>query len=396
MSFTLDGWTALGSQISLSLFDRVGVLVGRNGAGKSAILEGFEAISSRAIGRLSRFRLLDSDSIPKILDIRISTPTERQLRYRYELIFIPSSTNDSDLDESTNESSEESQFSWNDCCQYADGDQEILWTTETGVTTFSNGGDPTITILGNTNSLRQAHLPENSRLKLPDEMQWVYAVLRGVRLLGKTPVRQTSRRRPSLLRVSSRGISLGAFGLADSLARKILRLEMRELDELESVCRRIGLGNKITVQKFVLSEEPREKIEDEGEEYVSSVLLDGVNIGLLSDGTLRVLSILIEIIASYPNATTIIEEPETQIHPGMLAKLLNEIETYTLEENLILSTHSPQVVAWTSPEKINLVYRNHGQTTVRKLGEEEIHKVVEYLYEEGDLGDWLYSGILDE
>jgi len=397
LSFTLDGWTALGSQVSVSLLDRVGVLVGRNGAGKSAILEGFEAISSRAIGRLSRFRLLDSDSIPKILDIKISTPTERQLRYRYELIFIPSSTDDSDLDESTNENSEESQFSWNDCCQYADGDQEILWTTETGVTTFSNGGDPTINILGNTNSLRQAHLPENSRLKLPDEMQWVYAVLRGVRLLGKTSVRQTSRRRPSLLRVSSKGISPGAFGLADSLARKILRrLEMGELDELESVCQRIGLGNKITVQKFFLSEEPREKSEDEGEEYVSSVLLDGVNIGLLSDGTLRVLSILIEIIASYPNATTIIEEPETQIHPGMLAKLLNEIETYTFEENLILSTHSPQVVALTSPEKINLVYRNHGQTTVRKLREEEIHKVVEYLCEEGDLGDWLYSGILDE
>ena len=80
----------------------------------------------------------------------------------------------------------------------------------------------------------------------------------------------------------------------------------------------------------------------------------------------------------------------------MLAKLLNEIETYTFEENLILSTHSPQVVAWTSPEKINLVYRNRGQTTVRKLREEEIHKVVEYLCEEGDLGDWLYSGILDE
>lgn len=395
--FTLDGWAVLGSQVSVSLLDRVGVLVGRNGAGKSAILEGFEAISSRAIGRLPRFRLLDSDSIPKILDIEISTPTERQLRYRYEIIFIPGSTDDSDLDESTSENPEESQFSWNDCCQYVDGDQEILWTTETGVTTFSNDGDPTITILGNTNSLRQAHLPENSRLKLPDEMQWVYAVLRGVRLLGKTPIRQTSRRRPSLLRVSGKGISASPFGLADSLARKILRrLEMGELDELESVCQRIGLGNKITVQKFVLSEEPRERSEDKGEEYISSVLLDGVNIGLLSDGTLRVLSILIEIITSYPNATTIIEEPETQIHPGMLAKLLNEIETYTFEENLILSTHSPQVVAWTSPEKINLVYRNHGQTTVRKLQEEEIHKVVEYLCEEGDLGDWLYSGILDE
>lgn len=397
LSFTLDGWTALGGQVSVSLLNRVGVLVGRNGAGKSAILEGFEAISSWAIGRFNRFRVFDSDSIPKILDIEVLTPTERRLRYRYELIFLPTSTDDPDIDDSTSDNSEESQFSWNECCQYVDGEKELLWITETGVTTLSNSGDPIITILGNTNSLRQSHLPENSRLKLPQEMQWVYAVLKGVRLLGKAPVRQTSRRRPSLLRVSSKGISSSPFGLADSLARKILRrMDTGELHELESVCQRIGLGSKITVQKFVLSEEPREKIENEDGEYVSSVLLDGVNIGLLSDGTLRVLSILIEIIASYPSSTTIIEEPETQIHPGMLAKLLNEIETYTFEENLILSTHSPQVVAWASPEKINLVYRNHGRTTVRKLHEEEIQKVVQYICEEGDLGDWLYSGILDE
>ena len=397
LSFTLDGGTALGGQVSVSLLDRVGILVGRNGAGKSAILEGFEAISLLAIGRFTRFKLFDSDSIPKILDIEILTPTERRLRYRYELTFLPASTDDPDMDDSTSDNLEENQFSWNECCQYVDGEKELIWTTETGVTTLSNGGDPIITILGNTNSLRQSHIPENSRLKLPDEMQWVYVVLRGVRFLGKAPVRQSSRRRPSLIRVSSKGISPGSFGLADSLARKILRrMDTGELHELGSVCQRIGLGSKLTVQKFILSEEPREKIEGEDEEYVSSVLLDGVNIGLLSDGTLRVLSILIEIIPSYPSATTIIEEPETQIHPGMLAKLLNEIETYNFEENLILSTHSPQVVAWTSPDKINLVYRNHGRTTVRKLHEQEIKKVVEYLCEEGDLGDWLYSGILDE
>ena len=33
---------------------------------------------------------------------------------------------------------------------------------------------------------------------------------------------------------------------------------------------------------------------------------------------------------------------------------------------------------------------------VRKLGEDEIHNVVEYLCEEGNLGEWIYSGILDE
>jgi hypothetical protein len=397
LSFTLDGWTALGGPVSVFLVDQVGVLVGRNGAGKSAILEGFEAISSWATGRTNRVRLFDNDSIPNILDIEISTPTERRLRYRYEVIPLTNSTDELDIDDSMSDSSEESQFSWNENCEYIDGDKELLWTTDTGVTTFSNSGDPITTILGNTNSLRQLHLPKNLGVKLPDEMQWVYAVLRGVRFLGKAPVRQTFRRRPSLVKVSSKSISSSSSGLADSLARKILRrMDTGELHELESVCQRIGLGSKITVQKFVLSEEAREKIEGEGEEYVSSVLLDGVNIGLLSDGTLRILSILIEIIPSYPSATTIIEEPETQIHPGMLAKLLNEIEAYTFEENLILSTHSPQVVAWTKPERINLVYRNHGRTTVRRLLEEEIQKVVGYLCEEGDLGDWVYSGILDE
>jgi predicted ATP-binding protein involved in virulence len=80
----------------------------------------------------------------------------------------------------------------------------------------------------------------------------------------------------------------------------------------------------------------------------------------------------------------------------MLEKLLNEIESYTYGQNLILSTHSPQVVSWTDPDKINLVYRENGRTFVRKLGADEIHNVADYLNEEGDLGDWIYSGILDD
>ncbi len=405
LSFTLDKWNALGGEVSISLADKVAVLVGRNGAGKSAILEGFHAISSWASGKLTRFRQFNSNSIPQILDIEILTPTERVLKYRYELVFLPAATDapdidGSDVDDSTSDGSEENQYSWNERCEYIDRD-ELLWITETGVTKFNNNGDPIIAILGNTSSLRQLHIADSQRLSLniPIEMQWVYSVLRGVRVLGKTPARQTVRRYPSIIKVSRKGMSSNAYGLADMLTRKILRLiSAGELKEFESVCQRIGLGSKITVQKFLLNEDSREKIKDKDEDegYVSSVLVDGVNIGLLSDGTLRVLSILIEVVASYPSSTTIIEEPESQIHPGMLDKLLNEIQTYTFEGNLILSTHSPQVVGWTSPNEINLVFRNDGRTIVRKLNEKEIHSVTEYLYEEGDLGEWLYSGIIDE
>lgn len=398
LSFTLDGWGVLGGPVSLSLVNQVGVLVGRNGAGKSAILEGFEAISSCAIGRSIGSWMIDSDSIPSILQVEILTPTNRRLGYRYELI-IPFSMDDldTDIDDTTNDNSLENSFSWNDSCQYIDGDQELLWKTEFGLTSFNNNGEPIFAILGNTTSLRQSNIPGNSSLNLPPEMQWVYAILKGIRLLGKAPIRRTSRRQPSLLKVTSKKISASRFDLADTLARRIFRwVGTDDFDELENVCQRIRLAKKITVQKFVLSEHSGQTVQDKDEEYIASVLLDGVNIGLLSDGTLRVLSILIEIIAHHPNATTIIEEPETQIHPAMLAKLLNEIKSYTWDENLIISTHSPQVVAWTKPENISLVYRNQGRTSVRKLEEGEIEKVVEYLCEEGDLGDWIYSGILDE
>lgn len=398
LSFTLDGWSVLGSRVTVSLDDGVAVLVGRNGAGKSAILEGFEAISLCAIGRFNQL-VYDSESFPKILEIEILTPTDRRLEYRYEFTTLASSDDDlnfDDSDDSIDEKSEVSRFSWNDYCRYINEGEDHLWTTDNGVTTFNTGDAPIITVLGNTHSLRQS-LPATSPIKLPNEMLWVYSVLRGVRLLGKASIRQRTRRQPSQLRVSSKGISTRSFSLGDILARKILRLIGKdELSEIESICKRVGLGSKISVQKFILSRDSGEKIENEDEEYISSVLLDGVNIGLLSDGTLRVLSILIEIIASSPNTTTIIEEPETQIHPGMLAKLLNEIETYSFEENLILSTHSPQVVSWTRPEKIILVHRDNGRTFVRKLGDDQIHNVIEYLSEEGDLGEWIYSGILDD
>ncbi|WP_254172115.1 AAA family ATPase [Planktothrix agardhii] len=382
----------------MSLDDGVAVLVGRNGAGKSAILEGFEAISLCAIGRFNQL-MYDSESFPKILEIEILTPTDRRLEYRYEFTTLASSDDDlnfDDSDDSIDEKSEVSRFSWNDYCRYINEGEDHLWTTDNGVTTFNTGDAPIITVLGNTHSLRQS-LPATSPIKLPNEMLWVYSVLRGVRLLGKASIRQRTRRQPSQLRVSSKGISTRSFSLGDILARKILRLIGKdELSEIESICKRVGLGSKISVQKFILSRDSGEKIENEDEEYISSVLLDGVNIGLLSDGTLRVLSILIEIIASSPNTTTIIEEPETQIHPGMLAKLLNEIETYSFGENLILSTHSPQVISWTRPEKIILVHRDNGRTFVQKLGDDQIHNVIEYLSEEGDLGEWIYSGVLDD
>ena len=401
LSFTLDGWSVLGGRVTVSLHDGVAVLVGRNGSGKSAIIEGLQAIALCAVGKSNRVPYNSSDSIPKILEVKILTPTARCLTYKYELVPTPKSNQSINIDTFTSDNLEGEDLLWNEHCHYADGDNETIWETKHGLTSFKKTDGSTGTFWGSIHSVRQTNYVDNASLNIPKEMYWINTVLTGIHVINKTPVRQTSGRRDSLLKVSPHeGVSIntinGLLELADNLTLRIHRMQMSEFDELESICQRIELGEKITVQKFILSEGFKEKVESEDREYIFSVQLDRVNIGLLSDGTLRVLSILIEIIASNPSLTIIIEEPETQIHPAMLSKLLNEIETYTYGENLIVSTHSPQVVSWTRPERINLVHRKDGQTFVQKLAEDDIHSIIEYLSEEGNLGEWIYSGILDE
>lgn len=395
LSFTLDGWSVLGGRVTVSLHDGVAVLVGRNGSGKSAIIEGLQAISLCAIGKSNRVPYNNSESIPKILEIEVLTPDKRHLAYKYERIPLSTSTENLDIDDSISDNLGEKQFSWHGYCQYLDGSQETLWTTENGITTLINENGQNAGILGNIHLFPQSTLLENSSLNFPREIFWIYDVLNGVRVFVKTTISKRKNTSIKVLRNKNIDVDEDSLGIAGVLTKKIHRcMDMGILNELESICQRVGITNKITEQKFF--ENGENKGGNKNGEYHFSVLLDDVNIGLLSDGTLKVLSILIEIIDLKTSSTIVIEEPETQIHPAMLAKLLNEIGAYTYGENLIISTHSPQVVSWTSPEKINLVHRKDRKTFVHKLGEAQIHNVIEYLSEEGDLGEWIYSGILDD
>jgi len=405
LSFTLDGWPVLGGPVTISLNDGVAVLVGRNGAGKSAILEGFSRIVSFA---RSGFKGLfngvsidenNDENIPKLLEIKLLTPTNRQLIYKYEIIKLPAVVEVITIHENrVTDNREEMQLLWRELCQYADDLQEKLWIAKDGVTTiYKNKAS-----VYSTNSLIQSsHSSQKSLPELPDELYWVRSVLGEINLLDQYPIRSISQRIPLFLRFKedrSNRFNVPDLGNLSSEFRRNLRYVITSqsgIKEFENICQRIGIVNTISEKKFHTISEQRFLVEGDNE-YLSEILFDGINIGLLSDGTLRILSILLEILNSNPGSTLIIEEPESQIHPGMLAKLLNEIESYTYGQNLILSTHSPQVVSWTQPNKINLVHRENGLTFVRKLGENEIYNVADYLNEEGDLGDWIYSGILDE
>ncbi len=123
---------------------------------------------------------------------------------------------------------------------------------------------------------------------------------------------------------------------------------------------------------------------------------DNANIGVLADGTLRVAEILRAILR--PSASVLlIEEPETSVHPGLLRKLLGEIESYSINCQVIMTTHSPQVIASMKPEEVRLVRRdgaNH--TVIETLTPEQLARVGDYLAEDGSLGDFVFSGAADD
>jgi AAA15 family ATPase/GTPase len=397
LSFTLDGWPVLGGPVTITLNDGVAVLVGRNGAGKSAILEGFRAIAYRAVGRNKAYdphsfyllnRNIDDsipDNIPKILKLEVLTPTNRRIEYKYEFFEKPTADEDDSI-----YFLEEHRYLFHEYCQYLDEKREFIWKIQDSNIEKIKGSNQSRFNDFAVFFRRQTSLLDflSSQSGMPDEVKWIYDILTEILFCGEYALfLRRSQRLPCTLIRPNRGGGRFPEELPDLLAREILTLmENDKQEELERVCQRLGLGNSITKKERPL----------ENEMSYIEILFDGVNIGLLSEGTLRILSIILDLINLKPITTLLIEEPETQIHPGMLEKLLNEIESYTHGQNLILSTHSPQVVSWTQPDKINLVYRKNGQTFVRKLATNEIENVVEYLNEEGDLGDWIYSGILDE
>jgi AAA15 family ATPase/GTPase len=115
----------------------------------------------------------------------------------------------------------------------------------------------------------------------------------------------------------------------------------------------------------------------------------------LSDGTRRILTIIDSVY--YAKDIILIEEPELGIHPHQLSLLLDFLSIMSEEKQIIISTHSPDVldsIGIDSLEKINIVEMKSGQTAVHKLSKEQKEKAKIYYDETGTIGDyWKHSDL---
>ncbi len=96
---------------------------------------------------------------------------------------------------------------------------------------------------------------------------------------------------------------------------------------------------------------------------------------LLSDGTIAVIALVISLY--FENRSLIVlEEPERNIHPNMIHKLVEMLEEVAENKQIFVTTHNPEFVKYTRLEDLILISRNeNGYSTVSRPAEHENVKV---------------------
>ncbi len=106
-----------------------------------------------------------------------------------------------------------------------------------------------------------------------------------------------------------------------------------------------------------------------------------------SEGFRRYLAHLFALYQIPPKQTLLFEHPESGLHPGALQSLAEEFKDCPEEGRgqVILTTHSPQLLDYFPPESIRVVDIDHQKTRIDRLAPEQLESVKKQLLLPGEL-----------
>lgn len=365
LSAKLEDWTVAGGPLRLDFSPERTVLLGKNGAGKSILLQSIYAGALAA-----RHASLIAASGPGDLCWEMAV-SGKNVSYSYHQ--VPGTTVD-----------DESAVEWRERCWHTDTNAEI-WHVSDGIATLSSGTQMPMPPGTGLLMLRPA-----LAVTFPKEVADVRRLLMGVKFVpAGVPRNELFRGEKRVTKAGSKSVRTRQSDqrLIESVGRLVGWFEEKRavFDNFVAVGRRLELFQDVDV-------EFRDEAVPAGRPPVKTarVLFDGVDAGFLADGTLRVIEIILPLVD--PSGTVVlIEEPETGIHPGLLRRLLAEIEAHSVDRQLVMTTHSPLVVDSVQAAGIRLVERISGRTVVRNLSQDEMSGVAAYLGDNLNLSDFVYS-----
>lgn len=104
-----------------------------------------------------------------------------------------------------------------------------------------------------------------------------------------------------------------------------------------------------------------------------------------SDGTLRVAGILTALLQSPPVPVIAIEEPELTVHPGAIPLLYDFIRDASSRSQVIVTTHSPELLDLVDPTCVRVVERRLGITSVSRMDDSQRASVRDRLLTVGEI-----------
>jgi predicted ATPase len=104
-----------------------------------------------------------------------------------------------------------------------------------------------------------------------------------------------------------------------------------------------------------------------------------------SDGTLRLLALLTAMYQQPPLYMLVIEEPELTVHPEALAVLVDLLIERSAYQQVIITTHSPDLLNCLPAETLRIVELEGGTTKIGPLSEEQKAVVEAKYFKMGDL-----------
>ena len=118
---------------------------------------------------------------------------------------------------------------------------------------------------------------------------------------------------------------------------------------------------------------------------------DGVRKGLWfdlaqeSDGTIRLLAMLTALFQDPAPSLIGLEEPELAIHPGAMAVLADTMKEASTRGQVLVATHSPDLINLLPIESIRAVTSEGGSTRVGEVAEHQLKSVKDNLFLPGEL-----------
>jgi len=101
---------------------------------------------------------------------------------------------------------------------------------------------------------------------------------------------------------------------------------------------------------------------------------EGVSANFLSDGTLKFLCLVAILKSPDPPPLICIDEPEIGLHPDWIKLVAEMMQSAAARTQVIVATHSPQIIAELDPEQVIVTEKENGETRLNRLERRDLEK----------------------